>query len=76
MTSTTTPSAVQTSHRTSWRLSLTLLHLAVLGTLGWAIIGLFIAAIGAGIGLLFAFGLGIIVLLVLQSHLFSVVSAV
>src|SRR5699024_4725980 len=71
MTSTTTTSAVQTSHRTPRRLSLTLLHLAVLGTLGWAIIGLFIAAIGAGIGLLFALGLGIIVLLGVLYALFG-----
>src|SRR5699024_11161699 len=69
--STTTPPAVQTSHRPPWRLGLTLLHLAVLGTLGWAVIGLFIAAIGAGIGLLFALGLGIIVLLGVLYALFG-----
>lgn len=71
MTSTTTPSAVQTSHRPPWRLGLTLLHLAVLGTLGWAVIGLFIAAIGAGIGLLFALGVGLLVLLGVLYALFG-----
>src|SRR5690625_6388709 len=71
MTSTTTPPAVQTSHRPPWRLGLTLLHLAVLGTLGWAVIGLFIAAIGAGIGLLFALGVGLLVLLGVLYELFG-----
>src|SRR5690625_900896 len=71
MTSTTTPPAVQTSHRPPWRLGLTLLHLAVLGTLGWAVIGLFIAAIGAGIGLLFALGVGLLVLLGVLYALFG-----
>ena len=63
MTSTPTPSGVHPTSRPPLRLGLTLLHLAVLGTLGWAVIGLLIGAIGAGIGLLFLFGVGIIVLL-------------
>ena len=63
MTSTTTPPEVQSTSRPPLRLGMTLLHLAVLGTLGWAVIGLLLGAIGAGIGLVFLLGVGLIVLL-------------
>ena len=48
--------------RSPKRIALTILHLAVLGTLGSAVIGLVVGAIGLGIGGLFVLGLGLIVL--------------
>lgn len=63
MTSTSTPPGTHPTSRPPLRLGLTLLHLAVLGTLGWAVIGLILGAIGVGIGMLFLLGLGVIVLL-------------
>lgn len=49
-----------------------MLHLAVLGTLGWAIIGLLAGAIGAGLGLLFALGIGLVVLLGVLYAIFGI----
>ena len=63
MTSTSTPPGTHPASRPPLRLGLTLLHLAVLGTLGWAVIGLLLGAIGLGLGMLFLLGLGAIVLL-------------
>ncbi len=63
MTSTTSPPGAHPTSRPPLRLGFTLLHLAVLGTLGWAVLGLLGGAIGVGIGLLFLLGVGLIVLL-------------
>ncbi|HIY85943.1 MAG TPA: sensor histidine kinase [Candidatus Yaniella excrementavium] len=63
MTSTTAPPAAHKAQRPPLRLGLTLLHLAVMGSLGWVIIGLLGGAIGAGVGFLFVLGLGLIILL-------------
>lgn len=54
------------------RLFQTLLHLAVLGTLGWAVIGSLIGLIGAGIGLLFVLGVGLILLVGVVYALFGI----
>ncbi|MDR7346109.1 sensor histidine kinase [Enteractinococcus fodinae] len=54
------------------RLGMTLLHLAVLGTIGWAIIGLLFGAIGLGAGLIIVLGLGLIVLLGVFYALFGI----
>ena len=67
-----TSQVVQKPARPPRRLGLTLLHLAVLGTLGWGIIGFLIGMIGLGIGLLFVFGVGIIVLLGVFYALFGI----
>lgn len=74
MTSTTTaaPRAVDTPARPPLRLGLTFLHLAVLGTIGWAVIGLLLGAIGLGIGFLFLLGVGVLVLLVAFYALFGI----
>ncbi|MDN5816499.1 sensor histidine kinase [Yaniella sp.] len=71
MTSTTAPPAAHKAARPPLRLGLTLLHLAVMGSLGWAVIGLLGGAIGAGIGLLFVLGVGVIVLLGVLYALFG-----
>ena len=56
MTSTKHLAAETKPARPPLRLGLTLLHLAVMGSIGWAIIGFLVGAIGAGIGLLFLLG--------------------
>src|SRR5699024_11183707 len=71
MTSTTAPPAAHKAARPPLRLGLTLLHLAVMGSLGWAVIGLLGGAIGAGIGLRFVLGGGVIVLLGVLYALFG-----
>src|SRR5699024_2376931 len=71
MTSTTAPPAAHKAQRPPLRLGLTLLHLAVMGSLGWVIIGLLGGAIGAGIGFLFVLGLGLIILLGVLYALFG-----
>lgn len=38
------------------------LHLAVLGTVGWAVLGILLGLIGAGIGLAFVLGIGLVLL--------------
>src|SRR5699024_1865553 len=63
MTSTTAPPAAHKAQRPPLRLGLTLLHLAVMGSLGWVIIGLLGGAIGAGVGFLFVLDLSSITLL-------------
>lgn len=72
MTSTTTPVAAHKAARPPLRLGLTSLHLAVMGSLGWIIIGLIFAAISAGIGFLFLLGLGLIILLGVLYALFGI----
>lgn len=49
-----------------------MLHLAVMGSLGWVTIGLIFSAIGAGIGFLFLLGLGLIILLGVLYALFGI----
>lgn len=71
MTSTTAPPAAHTAQRPPLRLGLTLLHLAVMGSFGWAVIGLLGGAIGAGVGFLFVLGLGLIILLGVLYALFG-----
>lgn len=44
------------------RVCQSVLHLAVLGTLGWAVLGTLIGFIGAGIGLTAVFGIGLVLL--------------
>lgn len=44
------------------KIALTVLHLAVLGTLGWLVISGLFALLGTGLGLVFAAGLGLILL--------------
>lgn len=72
MTSTTTPQAAHKAARPPLRLGFTLLHLAVMGSIGWAVIGGLFAAIGAGIGFLFLLGLGLIILLGVLYALFGI----
>jgi len=72
MSSTQTPRATDKPPRPPLRLGLTLLHLVVLGTLGWAIVGLLIGGIGLGIGLLFVLGVGVLVLLAVFYALFGI----
>ncbi|MFA5606998.1 MAG: histidine kinase [Leucobacter sp.] len=45
------------------RIPLTILHLAALGTVGFAVIGTLFGLIGAGLGLLFVIGIGLVVLI-------------
>ena len=54
------------------RIALTILHLAVLGTVGSAVIGLIFGAIGLGIGGIFLLGLGLVVLVGIVYALFGV----
>lgn len=54
------------------RITQTVLHLALLGTLGWAVIGALFGVLGAGIGLVFALGIGLVVLVGLVYALFGV----
>src|SRR5690625_3402230 len=72
MSSTQTPRATDKPPRPPLRLGLTLLHLVVLGTIGWAIVGLLIGGIGLGIGLLFVLGVGVLVLLAVFYALFGI----
>src|SRR5699024_8060336 len=72
MTSTTLPAAKAKPARPSLRLGLTLLHLAVMGSIGWGIIGFLVSAIGMGIGLLFLLGVGVFVLLGVLYALFGI----
>ena len=73
MTSTAqTSQVVEKPARPPRRLGLTLLHLAVLGTVGWGIVGLLAGLIGLGVGLLFVFGIGAIVLLGVFYALFGI----
>lgn len=72
MTSTRLPDAETKPARPPLRLGLTLLHLAVMGSIGWGIIGFLVSAVGAGIGLLFLLGIGVFVLLGVLYALFGV----
>lgn len=72
MTSTKLPDAEIKPARPPLRLGLTLLHLAVMGSIGWGIIGFLVSAIGAGIGLLFLLGVGVFVLLGVLYALFGI----
>src|SRR5699024_12771529 len=72
MTSTKHLAAETKPARPPLRLGLTLLHLAVMGSIGWAIIGFLVGAIGAGIGLLFLLGFGVLVLLGILYALFGI----
>src|SRR5690625_113122 len=72
MTSTKHLAAETKPARPPLRLGLTLLHLAVMGSIGWAIIGFLVGAIGAGIGLLFLLGFGVLVLLGVLYALFGI----
>lgn len=51
---------------------MTFLHLAVMGSVGWMVIGLFFGAIGAGLGLIFLLGIGLLVLLGVLYALFGI----
>src|SRR5690625_3378369 len=73
MTSTAqTSQVVEKPARPPRQLGLTLLHLAVLGTLGWGIVGGLAGLLGLGVGLLFVLGLGVIVLLGVFYALFGI----
>src|SRR5690625_7762299 len=72
MTSTKHLAAETKPARPPLRLGLTLLHLAVMGSIGWAIIGFLGGAIGAGIGLLFLLCFGVVVLLSVLYALFGI----
>lgn len=51
---------------------MTILHLAALGVLGGAVIGILTAVLGTGLGLLFAFGIGLVFLVGLVYALYGV----
>ncbi|WP_449277622.1 sensor histidine kinase [Leucobacter sp. GX24907] len=51
-----------TSQKPRLRLLQSILHLALLGTLGSTVLGLTVGLIGTGLGLLFAFGVGVVLL--------------
>ena len=67
----TTTSQTPQPGRPPRRLLLTLLHLGLLGSVGGAVIGLVLGAIGLGIGGIFVFGLGLIVLVGVVYALFG-----
>lgn len=54
------------------RVMLTMLHLAAYGLFGFAVIGALVGAIGAGIGLLFVLGVGLVVFVGLVYALFGI----
>lgn len=54
------------------RLFTTVLHLAALGTVGWAVIGTFFGLLGAGIALVFVLGVGLILLVGLVYAMFGI----
>ncbi|QBE48919.1 sensor histidine kinase [Leucobacter triazinivorans] len=58
--------------RPPFRLALTILHLAAFGVIGFGLIGLLLGALGAGIGLLFVLGIGLVVLVGLVYALFGI----
>src|SRR5699024_6611495 len=72
MTSTKHLAAETKPARPPLRLGLTLLHLAVMGSIGWAIIGFLVGAISAAICLLFLLGFGGLVLLGVLSALIGI----
>lgn len=67
-------SAPQTeaTRRAPFRILLTILHLGAYGLVGFATIGTLFGVLGAGIGLLFALGIGLIVLVGLVYALFGI----
>ncbi|GAA1147163.1 MULTISPECIES: histidine kinase [Microbacterium] len=69
-TQTATPLQEGTA-RPPLRILLTILHLAALGVLGAGIFGMLTGLFGAGLGLLFAFGIGIFLLIGLVYALFG-----
>ena len=69
-TQTATPQRVGTT-RPPLRIVVTILHLAALGVLGAAILGTLTGLFGAGLGLLFAFGIGVFLLVALVYALFG-----
>ncbi|WP_341940789.1 histidine kinase [Microbacterium sp. LWH10-1.2] len=69
-TQTATPLQEDTA-RPPLRILLTILHLAALGVLGAGIFGMLTGLFGAGLGLLFAFGIGIFLLIGLVYALFG-----
>ncbi|MFF3026462.1 histidine kinase [Microbacterium sp. NPDC057944] len=69
-TQTATPLPEGTA-RPPLRILLTILHLAALGVLGAGIFGMLTGLFGAGLGLLFAFGIGIFLLIGLVYALFG-----
>lgn len=54
------------------QVALTVVHLAVLGVVGWVVISLVFSLLGAGIGALFALGIGLVILVGLVYLLFGV----
>lgn len=69
-TQTATPQGTGTA-RPPLRILLTILHLAALGVLGAAILGTLTGLLGAGLGLLFVFGIGVFLLIGLVYALFG-----
>ncbi|WP_102193626.1 sensor histidine kinase [Microbacterium aurantiacum] len=70
-TQTATPTPTQTA-KPPLRVITTILHLAALGVIGSAVLATLSGLLGAGIGLLFAFGVGVLLLVGLVYALFGI----
>ncbi|WP_083451496.1 sensor histidine kinase [Leucobacter celer] len=66
------PAPAAAGAKPPFRIPLTILHLAALGVIGFTIIGLLFAVLGAGIGLLFILGIGLVVLVALVYALYGI----
>src|SRR5690606_18886845 len=62
----------ETAVRAPFRILLTILHLGAYGLVGFATVGLLFGALGAGIGLMFVLGVGLVVLVCLVYALFGI----
>ncbi|KAA9393442.1 hypothetical protein FCK90_12415 [Kocuria coralli] len=69
---TTSDDPTQRLTRPPLRLALTILHLAALGLVGWALVGTLLGILGAGIALVFVLGIGLVVLAGLVYALFGI----
>ncbi|MFK4760998.1 sensor histidine kinase [Microbacterium sp. ZW T5_45] len=72
MTTQTATTAAPTLTKPPLRIVPTILHLAALGVLGGGVIGVLSSVFGAGVGLLFAFGIGVVLLVGLVYALYGI----